>query len=174
MRYAIIAWSALIGLALVGSAQADDRDSGEIPVDQIVDLMIDQAGTLCTSASSAGPWGFAVAPVDTIGVRFTIPQGEVFVLTDVEWAYSNIDPENPPVLSLGSDFSSHFWTPFLQLSGSGLIGTTLAGSAHFRTGIVVTSQNTTSAFCVVGNTKPAGFNAQGFFTEEEVPRPTGH
>jgi hypothetical protein len=92
------------------------------------------------------------------------------VLTDVEWSYGGVDRESaPPVLSLGSDFSSHFWTPFLQLDGDNLIGNTLVGHVHLRTGIVVTSQNTTSAFCVVG-TKPARFNAQGFFTEESPRR----
>jgi hypothetical protein len=171
MRYAALARSALLGLALFGHAHADSGDPDVVQPDQIVDLMIDQAGTLCTSASSAGPWGFAVAPVDTIGVRFTIAANEVFVLTDVEWSFGNIDRENPPlVLSLGSDFSSHFWTPFLQLDGDNLIGNTLVGHVHLRTGIVVTSQNTTSAFCVVGNTKPARFNAQGFFTEESSRR----
>jgi hypothetical protein len=158
-----------LGLALLGSARADPGDTGEVSADQIVDLMIDQAGTRCPGAG--GAWGFAVAPVDTIGVRFTIPRSEVFVLTDVEWAYADVNPENAlPVLSLGSDFATHFWTPFLQLDGDSLIGNTLVGRAHFRTGIVVTSQNATSAFCVVGNTQPTRFNAQGFFTEESRRR----
>ena len=71
MRYVALAWSALLGLALFDHAHADSGDPDVVQPDQIVDLMIDQAGTLCTSASSAGPWGFAVARVDTIGVRFT-------------------------------------------------------------------------------------------------------
>jgi hypothetical protein len=151
----------------VGHAQADSGDPDLVQPDQIADLMIDQAGTRCVA--DGGPWGFAVAPVDTIGVRFTIPQNEVFVLTDVEWSFGNVNPENQlPVPSLGSDFSTHFWTPFLRLGGDSLIGTTLAGQAHFHTGIVLTSQNATSAFCVYGTTQPTRFNAQGFFTEESL------
>jgi hypothetical protein len=57
MRYITLAWSAILGLALVGHAHADSEDPDVVQPDQIVDLMIDQAETLCTSASSAGPWG---------------------------------------------------------------------------------------------------------------------
>jgi hypothetical protein len=63
-----------------------------------------------------------------------------------------------------------FGTPFLQLDGDSLIGNTRVGRAHFRTGIVGTGQNTTSAFCVVGNTQPTRFSAQGFFPEESSGR----
>lgn len=155
------------GLAFLGHARAQTAD-----VDRTVDLMIDQAGTRCLYLGGS-PWGLAVAPVDSIGVRFTVPQNEVFVLTDVEWSYGAVDPENPPVLSLGSDFAIHFWTPFLQLRGNSLIGNTLAGSEHLRTGIVVTSHDPTSAFCVVGTTQPASFNAQGYFAgvDEAPPNP---
>jgi hypothetical protein len=172
----MIACSVLSCLALLSHVQAAPRDPdeipvGQIPVGQIVDLMVDQAGTPCVAFEAT--WGLAVAPVDSIGLRFTVPQGEVFILTDVEWAFGDVDPANPPLLSLGSDFSTHFWTPFLQLAGGSLIGNTLAGNAHFSTGVVVTSHDATSAFCVVGSKKPVSFNAQGYFTNEEAPGSTG-
>jgi hypothetical protein len=129
---------------------------------QLVDLILDQANTMCTSPS--GNWGFAVAPASTIGVRFTIPSGQVFVLTDVEWAYTNIQPASPPVLQIGSDFTTHFWTPFLALDADHVTGTTASGHVHLSSGVLITSTNKTSAFCVVtGTAKPARFQAQGVF-----------
>jgi hypothetical protein len=55
MRYVTLAWSALLGLALLGHAQADSGDLDVVQPDQIVDLMIDQAGTRCIAFGTS--WG---------------------------------------------------------------------------------------------------------------------
>ena len=65
-----IATAALFAAGLAFLRHAQGADTDETRIDQTVDLMIDQAGTRCNYYGPS-PWGFAVAPVDTLGVRFT-------------------------------------------------------------------------------------------------------
>jgi hypothetical protein len=149
---------AMLTASLLASAAAEAESPRQVA------LIIDQAGTPCVSAFAAGTWGWAVAPESSIGDRFTVPAGQVFILTDVEWSYTGIDPTNPPVLELGSDFAGHYWTPFLELDTDHVTGTVASGRLHLHTGIAITSKDPVSAFCIVANgPEPTRFNAQGHF-----------